>query len=137
MQTLKYPQLIAALTKVIGSKPYSPIKVLYRQDHTKLLEEMKGRVRPQAGSMFYRGLIDIARFAYVTVTSPPPVTQPPPIKPPVETWMAPQTINPEGASNARYCVMGLPARGDRHWSPHNLVLPITATGSVTVVSRRR
>ena len=119
MQTLKHPQLIAALGKVIGSKPYSPIKLMYRQDHTKLLEEMKGRRRPQAGSLFYRGLIDIARFAYVTgpdAGHPPPVITPPPV-PVVEKWMAPQTINPEMGGNARFCPTGLPMRGDRYYEP--------------------
>lgn len=103
---LRFPELIAALTKVIGSKPYAPIKLMYRTDHGKLLEEMKGNIRPNAGSFFYRGLIDIARFAYERVSTPPPVVKPP--DPVVPRMTAPQTINPEGGSDARYCVRDLP-----------------------------
>jgi len=100
---LKHPQLIEALTKVIASKPYAPIKLVYRQDHNKLLEEMKGNPRPQAGSFFYRGLIDIAKFAYERGSVGPVPPKPTPV-PPAYVKVAPRATNPEGGSNVQYCM---------------------------------
>ena len=57
------------------------------------------------------------------VSNPPntPTPNPPnPGEPPTTQMMAaPQTINPEGGSDAKYCVKTLPMRNGRHYEPSN------------------
>lgn len=115
-------------TITFGWKPVACEGYLFFADGkrvSKTFDPTRSSIKFSKGPKSFR----IEAINFVTIDSdvwPDPVSQPPP----VQKMAAPQTINPEGGSDARYCVRDLPTEpnSDIHYEPSDPAIRYDSDG---------